>query len=187
MNFLKNRIFQHRAKAYLSNTARKHKFVNYSKAKKIFILFESDLSEKNEMVHSIIKSLKKDGKKVVAWGYVQKKIVETAIMPDFRILNQKQTDFYGKPSNSYINELLNQEFDLLIDLTVKENIPLQYLLIYAIANCKTGGKKNDLKMYDFVIDLDSLRQHQESTDPTIDELYLYNQIIFYLKSIQTND
>lgn len=187
MNYLNNKIFLQRAKIYLNTTPRKHKFVSYSKAKTILILFESDLTEKNEMVHTIIKSLKSDGKKVVAWGFVHKKLVETAIMPDFRILNQKQTDFYGKPSITYINELLNQEFDLLIDLTVKQNIPLQYLLMYAHANCKTGGKKNELQMYDFMIDLDSLMQHHESTDATINEQFLYNQIIFYLKSIQTND
>ena len=187
MKYINNILFQQRAQKYLSVTPRKHKFVSYSKAKTVLLLFESDHAEKNPLVRSIISSLQQDGKKVVAWGFVHKKLVETAIMPDFRILNQKQTDFLGKPLTSYMNELLNMEFDLLIDLTLKPVIPIEYFTMYARAFCKAGVKKNDLPMYDFLIDLESLAQHHESTDPTIDEMYLFNQIFFYLKSIQTND
>jgi len=180
-------LFQQRAQKYLSATTRTHKFVSYSKAKTVLLLFESDHDEKNPLVRSIISSLQKDGKKVVAWGFVNKKLVDTAIMPDFRILNHKQTDFFGKPLTSYKNELLNQEFDLLIDLTLKPVIPIEYFTMYAHAFCKTGIKKNDLPVYDFLLDLESLTHQHESADPMIDEMYLFNQIIFYLKSIQTND
>ena len=190
MKYINNILFRQRAQKYLSATPRTHKFVSYNKAKTVLLLFESDHAEKNPMIRSIINSLQMDGKKVVAWGFVHKKVVETAILPDFRILNQKQTDFFDKPVISYINEMLNLEFDLLIDLTLKPIIPLEYFAMYANAYCKAGLKKNNLPMYDFLLDLEGLSQHQESPvspESTIDDMYLFNQIIFYLKSIQTND
>jgi hypothetical protein len=183
-------LFNKRAQLYLSATPREHRFVSYKKAKTVLLLFESDLSEKNTNVHRIIDQLQQDGKKVTAWGFVNKKIVDTAIFPDFRILHHKQTDFFYKPLTSFINELQYSEFDLLIDLTIKPVIPMQYLAMYAIASFKAGIRKTELPIYDFVLDVENVPTQDESTTPPenkVDETYLYNQIIFYLKSIQTKD
>ena len=39
-------------------------------------------------------------------------------------------------------------------------------------------------MYDFILDLEKIKLSEDEDKPVIDEKYLYNQIIFYLKSIQ---
>jgi len=183
-------LFNTRAQKYMSITPREHRFVSYKKAKTILLLFESDYSEKNQNIHNIINELQHDGKKVTAWGFIDKKEIATAIYPDFRILHHKQTDFSHKPLVSFVNELQNLKFDLLIDLTTKQVIPLEYLALYANASFKAGIRKTKLPIYDFILDIDSVPIETESTEPsetTVDENYLYNQIIFYLKSIQTTD
>jgi len=183
-------LFNTRAQKYMSITPREHRFVSYKKAKTILLLFESDYSEKNQNIHDIINELQRDGKKVTAWGFIDKKEIATAIYPDFRILHHKQTDFTHKPLVSFINELQNLKFDLLIDLTTKQVIPLEYLALYANVSFKAGIRKTKLPIYDFILDIDSVPIETESTEPsetTVDENYLYNQIIFYLKSIQTTD
>lgn len=190
---LNNYLFNQRARKYLSVTPREHRFVSYSKAKTILLLFESDYSEKNVNVHKIISQMQLDGKKVSAWGFIDKKEIVTAIYPDFRILHHKQTDFFHKPLESYVNELQYLEFDLLIDLSVRPIIPLEYLAMYAIAAFKTGIRKTDIPLYDFVLDMDNasketgISELSEPAESQTDETYLYNQIIFYLKSIQTTD
>jgi len=134
--------------------------------------------------------LRQDGKKVSAWGFIDKKEIETAIFPDFRILHHKQTDFFHRPLESFITELQYSQFDLLIDLSLKPNIPLQYFALYAFAAFKTGIRKTELPVYDFVLDVESVSNSADSTEmteSTIDEAYLYQQIIFYLKRIQTTD
>ena len=186
----KNYIFHKRAEKYLSATVRERKFVNYNKARTVLLLFESDYSEKNPQIRKIIFSLQQDGKKVYAWGFVDKKEVATAILPDFRILHHKQTDFFHKPAASYIDELQNIEFDLLIDLSLRPLLPLQYLALYANAHCKTGSKNTDLAIGDFILDITKKEPSDENIETgenNIDETYLFNQIIFYLKSIQSND
>ena len=183
-------LFNKRARAYLKLTPREHRFVNYTKAKTILLLFGSDYSEKNQNIHAIINELQQDVKKVCAWGFIDKKEIATAIYPDFRILHHKQTDFFHKPLISFINELQYSEFDLLIDLTSRQIIPLEYLALYANASFKTGMRKTNLPIYDFVLDIEKVPLETESTElaeVSVEETYLYNQIIFYLKSIQTTD
>ena len=189
-NILNNYLFNRRAQKYLNETPRIHRFVNYDKAKTILILFESDYAEKNPNIHKIIEQLQKDGKKVSAWGFINKKEIETAIFPDFRILHHKQTDFFHKPLASFINELKFVEYDLLIDLSLKQLIPLEYLALYAIASFKTGMRKTEIPVFDFVLDIEKATSASDSTETAesqVDEIYLYNQIIFYLKHIQTTD
>lgn len=186
-------LFNKRADLYLSTLVRDRRFVTYDKAKTVLILFESDVIEKNPAIRKIISSLQDDGKKVSAWGYIDKKVINTAIFPDFRILNNDQTDFFRKPVISYINELENHQFDLLIDLTLKPLIPMQYIAMYAKAIFKTGIHKSDLNIYDFVMDVESLMtpveitEDNEPAETLVDETYVYDQIIFYLKSIQSKD
>jgi hypothetical protein len=183
-------LFNQRAQRYLSVTPRERRFVNYDKAKNILLLFESDYAEKNQHIHRVIKQMRQDGKKVSAWGFIDKKQVETAIFPEFRILHHKQTDFFHRPLQSFINELQHSQFDLVIDLTVNPVVPLQYLALYAISSFKTGIRKSKLPIYDFVLDLENVATKNESSEEmvtAVDETYLYNQIIFYLKRIQTTD
>lgn len=190
---LRNFLYRMRAQKYLSETLRDRRFVSYDKAKSIILLFESEFNEKNPTIRRMIHQMQNDGKRVSAWGFIDKKEVMTSILPDFRILHHKQTDFFQRPTFSFLNELENQEFDLLIDLSIHPQLPLQYIAIYAKASCKVGIHKSDLKIYDFLIDVDNLTNQPETDEPeelvesVVDEIYLYNQIIFYLKSIQTTD
>jgi len=183
-------LFNIRAQKYMSETPRDHRFVNYDKAKTVLLLFESDFSEKNQNVHRIIHQMKQDGKKVSAWGFIDKKEIQTAIFPDFRILHHKQTDFFHKPLESFIHELQFTTFDLLIDLSVKPIIPLEYLALYAFASFKTGIQKTEIPLYDFVLNIEHIptpTETLETPENEVGETYLYDQIIFYLKRIQTTD
>ena len=86
--------------------------------------------------------------------------------------------------------ITEQKFDLLIDLTLKPLLPLQYVALYANALCKTGTRNTELQLYDFVLDIEKLMTHKEDAETyefQPDEAYLFQQIIFYLKSIQTKD
>ena len=190
MKTLDNYLFQKRAQRYLRETSRERHFVNYNQAKTILLLFESDLQERNESIHKIISQLQQDGKKVVAWGFIDKKEVAASILPEFRILHHKQTDFFSRPLLPFLNELEGSEFDLLIDLSLKPVVALEYIAMYARALCKAGVRKNELAIFDFMLDVDSLKASvadAPETENRIDETYLFSQIIFYLKSIQTTD
>jgi len=187
MSYINTFLFNKRAQQYIRSTEREQRFVSYDKAKTVLLLFESDYSEKNPIIRKIIQSLQQDGKKVSAWGFIDKKEITSAILPDFKILHHQQTDFFHKPEPTFFRELENLQFDLMIDLSLQLQLPLEYLALHANAYCKTGLRKTAFPIYDFMINMDSLNSTEELIEHPIDEIYLYDQIIFYLKSIQTTD
>jgi hypothetical protein len=181
-----NFFFNSRLNKLLKHSEREKRFVNYKSARSIILLFESDYMEKNGELKQLIQSLNNDGKKVMAWGFVRKKDISTAILPDFRILHQKDADFTGMPHSVFLRELENLNFDLLIDLTVSEIKPLQYLAMYANAACKVGTH-NYPGMYDMIIDVQQVKDENQLKEEETNAIHIYNNLIFYLKSIQTND
>ena len=180
-------LFNRQARKLASSAERERSFVSYKKAKTVFLLFESDFTEKNAVIRKIVQMLQLDRKKVVAWGFIDKKQVSTALLPDFRVLNYEHTDFFKKPHASFFRELERYEFDLVIDLSLHSILPLEYFTLFANAKCKIGVKKTETPIYDFIIDLENHQQTLESSEEELDELFLFNQIIFYLKSIQSSD
>ncbi len=179
-------LFNRRLKKHLHISNREKRFVNYQSARSVILLFESDYNEKNPEIRQIIQSFYADGKKVMAWGFVDKKEVSTAILPDFRILHSKDADFTQFPEHTYLRELEELSFDLLIDLTVSEIKPLQYIALYANAACKVGTH-NQAGMYDMLIDVSQIKADNLENEIETTSAQIFNHLIFYLKSIQTND
>jgi len=180
-------FFKKRANKHIAEDTRNRRFVNIDKAKSIMLVFESDYMEKNPEIRMIIRDMQDSGSRIKAWGFVDKKEVTTANLPDFKILHHKDADFLRFPSPAFMRELEECEFDLLIDLTTKEILPLQYLVLYSNAACKAGVKKDGVNIYDFVVDMDNNRLDEEGNQIEPDIIFVYNQINFYLKNIQSSD
>lgn len=187
LTLLRQYIFKKRIEPFLANNKRERVFINYARAKTILLLFESHFSEKNPETKRIIESLTNDGKKVVAVGYVEKKALISPIYPEFIIFNQHSTDFFRKPKSIEISEVLSHEYDLLIDITQHECIPLMYVSLYANAKCKAGMKKFIYNLNDFSVDIQQYLTENQITADELPHTFLFDQIIFYLNNIQTTD
>ncbi len=199
MKKLKQFIFKTRAKKHFAKDIREKRFVNYEQAKTIIILFESDYMEKNPFIKRIAEQFKAEGKKVSVWGFIDKKEVTSAILSDYRILNKKSCDWSEQPNESFIREITESSYDLLIDLTKSEILPLKYILLYSNVACKAGINKYDENLLDFKLNIspqEELAQTEiiedENSDESkvetlIDEHYIFQNIFFYLKTIQSND
>lgn len=203
MKKLNQYIFKRKAAKYLQQSDREKKWVDYEKANTILLLFESDYIEKNRFIRKIIEILTSDGKKVSAWGFLDKKMTNTAILPTFRILDRSTIDWLGCPKEVFLRELAENKFDMLIDLTLQDIIPLQYVCLYANAAFKTGMSRTMDDIIDFKIiipppetseftsengedDGIEFKDLNESLFHT-DQQFLYEQVIFYLKNIKSND
>jgi hypothetical protein len=180
-------FYKQHSKKILNETTRLQSFVDYKNAQSILILFESDYSEKNPEIRRIIQELRDDGKKVSAWGYINKKDITTAMLPDFRIMNNKNAGLTLCPKANYIEELQSQHYDLMLNLSLQKSTFLQYIALYANASCKVGTHLGKDKIHDFVIDFEQYQQNNEMQELEINATFVYKQMIFYLKKIQTND
>ena len=180
--------FRKESERYIQQQTRDRHFVTYKSAKTVMLLFQSDVNEENVAIKALMKQLVADGKKVVAWGFVDKKEVVSPILSDLRILNKKNVDFFQRPQQAFMRELEGMRFDLLLDISVKEILPLRYLGLYANAYFKAGTRSSDPQIYDFVLDIQNMSGGDDTNSvQSIDATFIYNQIIFYLKSIQTSD
>ncbi len=203
MKKLNQYIFKRRVSKFLKETGRTKRYVDYRNANTILLLFVSDYIEKNRFIRKAIELLTVDGKKVFAWGFLDKKMTSTAILPTFKILDRSSIDWFGCPKAPYLKELMENEYDMLIDLTLSDYLPLQYACLYANASLKTGESRSMDEILDFVIKIpqpdpqempenDEERRKIEFQDLNeslfhTDQQYLFEQLIFYLKKIKTND
>lgn len=180
--------FRKESERHIQQQTRDRHFVTYKSAKTVMLLFQSDVQEENVAIKAIMKQLVADGKKVMAWGFVDKKEVISPILSDLRILNKKSVDFFQKPHQAFTRELGDLKFDLLLDISIREILPLRYLGLYANAYFKAGTRNSDPQIYDFVLDIQNMGNGDDTNSvQSIDATFIYNQIIFYLKSIQTSD
>lgn len=184
---LADSIFQKKIRSFVNDGKRLKMFVNYKNAKSIFLLFESNFSEKNPEIKRLVETLLADGKKVTAWGYVPKKHTMLENQYDFKILCKQDFDLLQRPKSDLVHQLQTVSYDLLIDITTRHFLAVDYLIIYANAKCRTGVKKTGVNIYDFAIDFPDIIPGENNEHEEDDYLYNYNQLIFYLKNIQTKD
>ncbi|NDV47537.1 hypothetical protein D0T49_10810 [Paludibacter sp. 221] len=179
---IKSDIFDRAVKKEAKKNPRKQRFVTYEKAKSILLIYESN-EKTDHAVNKIAQQLKKDGKEITIWGFVNaKKILEAP--PEVKVFCRKDTNLFEKPNKKIINEALATKFDLLIDLSLHTYLPLSYLVLYSNATMKTGSKISKNNIYDFILDF---KQSPDNKKTGLNEQSLFDEIIFYLKKIQTTD
>ena len=98
-------------------------------------------------------------------------------MKDFTIL--------GFPCKELVQDLQQQEYDIVIDLNQSNALPLRYLCLLAKAGFKSGiapiGQLPNTPMAQSPCDLLIHTQPQETPE------FLFQQILYYLTNIQSND
>ena len=179
---LKQRIFDYlRGK----QEERDPRFPHLDQPLKIMIIYESDVLERNDNIKSIRQDLLRRQMDVTMWGYVEKKEIQTLILPQSRILGLTDYNWLGKPKEDVITDLQAEHYDLMIDLTTKPCLPMRYLAMYADADFKAGLNLGE-GIHDMLLSLPDLTPEQGEI-ATVEATWLYDQIMRYLTTIKSND
>ena len=168
---LKQYLFHYRLRHL---PARQAKWIEWEQVRNILVLYESDYTEQNTVIKHLRDSILAEDKDATLWGYVDKKEITSLILPQSRILGAKNITWSGMPDKSIIEDLNNRYYDLLIDLSQHPLLPLQYLAMYARADCKVGMKLTD-GIHDFMVDMPA-----EDTPE-----HLYQQLRHFLSTIRS--
>ncbi|MBE6313191.1 MAG: hypothetical protein E7076_08590 [Bacteroidales bacterium] len=155
-----------------ANVARKKRFPDMMSAHSVCVLFESKYV--SDEVFAELNGLLKHKFKSVRYIVLRKKKDMQEYLSCVSAFSRKEV-FWGKPSQSVVDNFLSQKDDLLIDLTLKESLPLKYLAGISGAECKCGLTKDDYALYDFEI-------RNLQSDSTID---LLKNMLKYLEMIKT--
>ena len=179
---LKQRIFD-----YLRGKMpeRQPRFPHLDQPLKIMLIYESDVLERNDAIKSIRQELLRRQMDVTMWGFVEKKEIQTLILPQSRILGLSDYNLLGKPRDYVISDLQTEHYDLLLDLTTRPLLPLRYIAMYTEADFKVGMNLGE-GIHDMLISLPDFTPEQ-GDEAEIEASWLFDQIMRYLTTIKSND
>lgn len=136
---------------------RKKITTNLSKAKYIGILYVVGDENQYLKVCDFVKSLQDERKEVKAIGFVNNKAIPYYCYPKiaYDYFTIKDLNWFMKPSNSFVHDFINKEFDMLIDISIESCFSIQYIAGLSKANFKVGRYGiNPLNFYDLMLQVD---------------------------------
>ena len=154
LNQLRNIIIQFIIKRNLGRTKLPGKNVSVHSARKIGIISVMDSKDRLNQVINFKKRIESYGPKVISIAYVPLPIIpdyfNTQMQTD--VFSKKKVNFFGIPHNSFVKEFIAEEFDIFIDLTTEEILPLVYIAGMCKARLKAGKyREKMLHVYDILI------------------------------------
>jgi len=141
-------------------------------AKTVGILFTPDSIESyNRIIQFANKLVDERSIKVLCIGYVENKkhLDLYSEQPGFRFFSAKQCNWYGKPKDHAVEFFIDKEFDMLLDLNLKDNVTLDFIAGMSKAKYKVGRQKDNTRIYDMMID----PQKENTLDYLITQIELY--------------
>ncbi|NNC82375.1 MAG: hypothetical protein HKN79_02260 [Flavobacteriales bacterium] len=159
---------------------RSRKVVNYHQARDIGVIYPSENESMYILAKHFVDYLKKEHgiSKVLALGYIDAKEAPFyhahVLMHDY--FTAKEVNWFGYPSGQAVDSFVARDFDILIDLSDGNNIPLRFVLERSHARFKVG-RNLQRESYDLLIDM-----KEESTL----DLYI-RQMNHYLNAINHHE
>ena len=160
-------------KKELSNFNRRRKVYNLDNAKTIGITYGAVDQLNYDAVNNLLKDLKNLNKTVKVMGYIPEKkyFQDYYLKLEFDFFTWKDTNWYLKPTKPNVIDFIDTNFDILIDLSMQDHFPLQYIANVSKAKFKVGRSTNEkLSPYDMIIHTEKLKSLDEYIEN--DKLYL---------------
>lgn len=136
------------------------KLFNFNTIKTVGILCDATNPEDFELLKRYVIYLREHRKRVKVIGFFSaKRIPElTYSKLEYDFFSKKELNWFGKPSSVIIENFINEEWDLLIDLNIKDHFPLKYISALSKANFKVGKfNEKEMEIYDMMIDSDNTK------------------------------
>ncbi len=151
---IKARFTKHLIEREVQKQIRIKKAINLDSSKKIGILFNLNDEKVLTWVYDFINKLTDDGKIVRAICYLPEKKVPDYYLTKLKVdlIQPHDLNFFGIPGSPRVKDFIKNEFDLLLDLSLKDEPALDYLIVMSKAGFKVGRyRKSMIKVFDLMI------------------------------------
>jgi len=91
----------------------------------------------------------------------------------FKFFSRKHFNWFGSPKHDTIDFFINNEFDILLDLSITEYLPIKFIVGLSKAKLKVGRLIEGFDCYDVMIDVSK----NNTLDYLIDQIELYLSIL----------
>ncbi len=137
------------------NRKREKNIYGFEEAKLIGVLFKTQNINEFNLIKDFLLYLRKFDCQVVALCYIDsKKIPDYYLLKKgFNFFTKNDLSFFYIPKSQLIEDFINQKFDILLDLSIDELIPIEYIVDLSRAKFKIGKLKKNNHLYDLMIDV----------------------------------
>ena len=157
---------------------RTQKQVNLNSARTLVLLYNLPDEATYKIAESIVVRLGEMNLKVRVVCYTESKILPHYFIPKISqdIFTAKDLNWRFQPQKPFYKDFIETEYDILIDLSLTNNLPLLYCAAFSKAGLKVGRFQEEHQpFYDLMI--------HTTENETIDSFA--EQVIYYLSRIKT--
>lgn len=154
IKYIRSYIVHYLIRRALVSLSRSKKVVNLSDASTIGILFSMIEEQEYLYVNSIVNQLIAKGKEVRIIGYLPHKQIPNYYLAKLKmdIITLKDLNLIGICKSPFVESFIQEEFDLLIDLSADDYLPLNYISGLSHASFKAGRySEKMIEAYDFMV------------------------------------
>lgn len=169
---LKERLLRRK----INKQTRHAHFSNWEEVQTIRLLAETGDEAENVTIEDVCRQMEKAGKTVWLTTYTDSK--KPVALSFGTPLCRKDFTLFGSPKKTVI-ALLKQHADVLIDLSKRPSLAMRHIALQTNADFKTGKKLSPE-------DTDGIHDMLIQTD-NHGMLFVFQQIVHYLKTIRGND
>lgn len=159
-----------------SRIHRNKKIFNLKDASRIGILYYLEDETVYPRVSAYVKKLQDSGKTVKALAYVEDKTLTAQLMPklSFDFLYPSGLSWNMRPVSIHARDFIEEEYDILIDLSISDIFPLLYITGTSNARFKVGKKSTQRSPWlDLMLEMDDTK----GLDDLIEQVDHYISII----------
>lgn len=196
-----------------AKNARAAQIINWNDANTIGILFNASNTVYFEIIRNIVKTISKQKKDVSILGYVNsKKVIDHYLYrKGFEFFTQKELNWYMNPKSSTVNSFVSKPFDILLNLSLEDYLPIQFIVAGSKARFKVSKYFETSAYADLMINIEENRkvfqevrkevkaqkkvkkqteaelqqQMEQKTENEIQLNFLIEQVMHYLKQVRT--
>ena len=131
---------------------------NLGLARKVAIVYVVEDEAAHNHVRNYVKRVKEELgiSNIMALGYSDQKVMPHFLHArlNFDAICQKDLNWYRIPQGNAVQNFMAEEFEILIDLTLEDRLPVQYILDKSRARFKVGRwSDSNKKILDMMIDM----------------------------------
>jgi hypothetical protein len=131
---------------------------NIALARKIAIVYVVEDEAAHNHVRNYVKRLKEELglSNIKALGYSDQKVMPHYLHAklNFEAICQKDLNWYRIPQGNTVQNFMAEEYEIIIDLTLEDRLPIQYILAKSRARFKVGRwSESNKKILDMMIDM----------------------------------
>lgn len=148
---------------------------NFNTAKKACVIFDASFPDGFQHITKFRKYLSSHNINSIVVGYVDADEVpgELILWKNCHFISKKDLDLIFRPKKSQMFSVMQENFDILFDLSLTYQFPIQYFSVLTTAEFKVGKFTDIMNDFDLMINI--------KEDQTIE--YFIEQIIHYVNML----